>query len=176
MEKQIKLRLMTAKDTENIVKWRNQDSVRKHFIYQELFTKESHEYWIETMIDTKKIIQFIITDASSNRDIGSVYFRDISKEHHKAEYGIFIGDETYIGKGVGTQVAKLAIQYGFEIMDLHKINLRVFADNKGAIRSYEKAGFLKEAYLYDEVLIKDQYKDMILMGIINRQPINNPSS
>lgn len=167
MENQISLRLMTFEDTDNIVKWRNREIVRCNFIYQELFTKASHEYWIKTMIDTKKAVQFIIKDNGNQVDIGSVYFRDVSSQHNKAEYGIFIGEEGYLGKGFGTQVAKLAIQYGFDTMRLHKILLRVFADNKGAIRSYEKAGFVKEAYLQDEVCINGQYKDMILMAIIN---------
>ena len=42
----IYLRLMTYEDTENIVNWRNSDAVRKNFIYQALFTRESHENWI----------------------------------------------------------------------------------------------------------------------------------
>lgn len=38
------LRPMTYEDTDLIVSWRNQESVRRNFIYQELFTRESHEH------------------------------------------------------------------------------------------------------------------------------------
>ena len=58
------------------------------------------------------------------------------------------------------------IQYGFKELDLHKIILRVFAFNKIAIKSYEKAGFIQEGYLKDEVCIDDNYYDIVLMGII----------
>lgn len=163
---QIKLRLMTDADTENIVRWRNCDRVRKNFIYQKPLSIEEHKNWIETMINTKKAVQFIICSDMEQKEMGSVYFRDIDFKHHKAEYGIFL-DEEFIGKGVGTKVAKLAIQYGFETMKLHKITLRVFADNIGAIRSYEKAGFVQEAYLKEEVFVNGEYKDIILMGIID---------
>lgn len=39
----IYLRLMTDEDTEDIIRWRNSDAVRKRFIYQAPFTKQSHE-------------------------------------------------------------------------------------------------------------------------------------
>ena len=60
LETGIYLRLMTYEDTDRIVNWRNSDSVRKNFIYQALFTRESHENWIKTMIDTGKVVQMMI--------------------------------------------------------------------------------------------------------------------
>lgn len=165
-EKDIYLRLMTEDDTDNIIKWRNSPRVQKNFIYQKPFTKEGHKHWIDTMIHTGKAVQFIICENKTDRPVGSVYFRDISKEHQKAEYGIFIGEDDAVGKGYGTQTAKLAIEYAFEEMKLHKLMLRVFASNKAAIRSYEKAGFVQEAYLHDEVCIGGEFCDIIFMAII----------
>ena len=165
------LRKMEYSDTDYIVKWRNSDFVRTHFIYQELFTKESHENWIRTMIETGKADQLIICIKGENGQIdipvGSVYIRDIDNTHNKAEYGIFIGEESARGKGIGSQAAVLMIKYCFEQLKLHRLFLRVFADNKQAIRSYEKAGFVQEAYLKDDVRIQGQYKDIVLMGILN---------
>ena len=45
--------------------------------------------------------------------------------------------------------------------------LRVLADNLPAIKSYEKAGFIREAYLKDEVYLEETYKDVIYMAVIN---------
>lgn len=161
------LRFLAREDTPLIVKWRNTERVRKNFIYQELFTEEGHLKWFESMLETGRAIQFLIVEKETDRPVGSVYFRDISEEHHKAEYGIFIGEEDAAGKGYGTETAKLAIRYGFEQMQLHKIILRALAENQQAIRSYENAGFEKEAFLKDEVCIRGEYRDIVLMGIIN---------
>ncbi len=165
------LRKMEYSDTDNIVKWRNSDFVREHFIYQALFTKESHENWIRTMVENGKVDQLIIClkDESIPEGIpvGSVYIRDIDRNHNKAEYGIFIGEESARGRGIGSQTAKLMIRYCFEQLKLHRLFLRVFADNEQAIRSYEKAGFVKEAYLKDDVKINEEYRDIVLMGILN---------
>ena len=162
----IYLRPITWEDTELILKWRNADSVRKHFIYQEPFTREGHENWIRTMIDTGMAVQMILCSLTEDRPIGSVYIRDIDRVHNKAEYGIFIGEKDALGRGYGTRAAKLMIRYGFETLGLHKLMLRVLAENIPAIKSYEKAGFVREAYLKDEVFLDGQYKDVVYMAVI----------
>ena len=166
MGKGIFLRRMTVEDTEDIVRWRNNPRVRKSFIYQELFTREGHLHWIHAMVDTGRVVQFIICEKSTGRSIGSVYFRDISQEHHRAEYGIFIGEDDAAGRGYGSEACRLALEYGFHVLKLHKIILRVYAENRIALRSYEKNGFQREGYLRDEVFTQGRYHDMILMGII----------
>lgn len=165
----IYLRLMTREDTDNIIKWRNNDEVRSQFIYQKPFTKESHEKWIETMVETGKVVQMIIVLNDGDRPIGSVYVRDIDDEHKKGEYGIFIGEMDCLSKGYGTEAAELMVQYAFEYLGLHKLMLRVYADNERAIKSYEKAGFVKEAYLKDDVYVQGKYRDIVLMAIFNEE-------
>ena len=54
------LRKIEYSDTENVVRWRNSDAVRTHFIDQRLFTKESHEGWLKNYVETGKVEQFII--------------------------------------------------------------------------------------------------------------------
>ena len=55
----IRLRLMNGQDTDLIVNWRNNPRVRNNFIYQKPFTREGHENWVRTMVDTGKVVQFI---------------------------------------------------------------------------------------------------------------------
>lgn len=163
----IYLRLMTVEDTDLIVAWRNTDAVRKNFIYQELFTREGHLGWIENMIKPGKVVQTVICDSATDKPLGSVYIRDIDRQHNKAEYGIFIGEADARGRGVGTAAAKLMLQYCFEEEGLHRIYLRAFAENVQAIRSYEKAGFVREAVLKDDVRIDGQYRDIVWMAALN---------
>ena len=114
------------------------------------------------------MVQMIICETGSDRPVGSVYVRDVDRTHHKAEYGIFIGEADARGKGYGTAAAKLMIRYCFEEMNLHRLFLRVYAENQQAIKSYEKAGFEREALLRDDVCINGNYRDIVLMGILNR--------
>ncbi|MDE5598941.1 MAG: GNAT family N-acetyltransferase, partial [Lachnospiraceae bacterium] len=128
----IYLRQMQISDTDNIIAWRNNPRVRHNFIYQGLFTAEGHLNWIKTQVEPGHVVQFIICEKDSDRAVGSVYFRDIDRERKCAEYGIFIGEDDAVGKGYGTQAARLALSYAFSKMQLDFVFLRVFADNTGA--------------------------------------------
>ncbi len=160
------LRPIEMEDTKRIVRWRNQERVRHNFLYQKPFTKEGHEEWMRTKVATGEVVQFIICEKESGRGVGSVYFRDIDMRHKKAEYGIFIGEADCAGKGWGTEVARLAVGYARDTLGLHKLMLRVFADNVGAVKSYQNAGFVQEAHLRDEFLQDGKYRDILLMAVI----------
>ena len=169
MDYQIYLRPMVEEDTDMIVAWRNKPSVKNYFIYQADFTREGHLYWLHEVVEKGRACQMIICDKADNIPLGSVYIRDIDHTHHKGEYGIFIGEEAARGRGIGTEAAKLMIQYGFEELGLHRIYLRVLSGNKQAIRSYEKAGFEQEGYLKDDVCINGKFVDIVWMAIVNKE-------
>ena len=61
------------------------------------------------------------------------------------------------------------VEYAFSYLNLHKLMLRVYADNERAIKAYEKAGFRKEAYLKHDVYVQNEYRDIVLMGILNEE-------
>ena len=162
----IYLRPIAMEDTERIVTWRNQERVRRNFIYQAPFTPQGHEAWMRTKVASGEAVQFIICEKETDRPVGSVYFRDVDPVNRKAEYGIFIGEADAAGRGIGTQAARLAVAYARDVLGLHKLMLRVFADNAGAVKSYQRAGFVQEAYLKDEFRQNGGYRDMLLMAVI----------
>lgn len=162
----VKLELITVEDTPLIVKWRNNENVRKNFIFQEPFTEEMHLNWLNTKVASKEVVQFIIKVKENNKPIGSVYFRDIDYVKKEAEYGIFIGEDDERGKGYGSEVVKLALDYAFNELDLDTIILRVFADNKFAIKSYESAGFTFDRLEKDFIKTEDGTRDLVFMKVM----------
>lgn len=165
----IDLREISIEDTPIILRWRNSNSVKEHFIYQETLTKEQHENWLKTQVYTHKTAQFIIIESSSNYEIGSAYLRDIDRKNSKAELGIYIGEIEYLGKGYGREVILLLLKYGFEKLKLNKIFLRVLKENANAIKAYEKVGFEVEGIFKEDVKINDEYRDVVFMSILNKE-------
>lgn len=163
---QVYLRKIELSDTDNIVKWRNSESVRCCFIYQELFTRESHMEWMKKKVRSGKVEQMVICEKNTDRPIGSCYLRDIDRVHQKAEYGLFIGEAVERGKGIGAEVSRLMLEYGFRELRLHKIYARVLADNVISLRSAERAGLQREGYCKDEVCIQGKFRDIVLLGIL----------
>lgn len=182
--KKVYIRPITAADTAKIVAWRNKDFVRGNFIYQKLFTAEGHKAWLREQVKPGHVAQFIICventergraggssgtlkkhTESGDREIGSVYLRDIDREKKKAEYGVFIGEEDALGCGYGVQAAKLMLGYGFETLHLEKIFLRVLEDNAGARKSYEKAGFRRIENRRESVKLEQGVRHVLFMEV-----------
>ena len=169
--KQVYLRPITEEieDTENIIRWRNSEVVRPYFIYQDPFTKEGHEAWLKNMIIPEKGHQFIVCKKEDDKPIGSIFFRDIDHKNQKAEYGMFLGEEIEKGKGIGCEIATLLSDFGFQVLNFHKITARILADNKASLYSNFKAGFVKEGCLKDDVIIDGKFRDVILVAKYNQK-------
>lgn len=163
------LRPIDLADTALIVKWRNSDSVRKNFIYRELFTAETHINWMNTKVASGEVVQFIIHDKESGLDVGSVYLRDINPIHESAEFGIFIGEDEARGRGIGSEAAALICDYGFDTLKLHRISLRLLGTNAAARRSYEKVGFRHEGTFTDMFKLDGKFTDIEFMAIVKKE-------
>ena len=162
----IYLQSISEKDTTMVLRWRNSDIVKQRFIYRLDITPEEHQRWLDNKVKTGEVVQFVIYLLENGKPIGSVYLQNVDYVHKKAEYGIFIGEKEALGKGYGTDAAKLVIRYAFEEMGLHKLYLRVISDNEYAIRSYRRAGFETESVMRDEIFVDGHYQDVTRMAII----------
>lgn len=162
----VTLRPITMDDTYLIVKWRNNPTVKENFIFREEFTPEIHQHWMKTKVASGDVVQYIIEDSKTSLPVGSVYFQHLDKKNNSAEYGIFIGEDSARGKGLGTEAAQLFIQYGLNDLKLHRISLRVLAGNEAAYKSYLKVGFKHEGTFRDMVKLDGQYRDVIFMSIL----------
>ena len=167
--KQVYLRPITdsEEDTNNIIRWRNSDVVRPYFIYQKPFAVEGHTKWLEKEIFSGRGFQFIVCRVEDDKPIGCTYLRDYDSNARKAEYGMFIGEQIEKGKGIGTEILGLTMEFAFGTLKLHKVFSRIFADNPASIHSVSNNGFEQEAYLKDEEFVNGEYRDIVILAKIN---------
>ena len=164
---QIYLRPITIADTDDIVRWRNEKKVVENFIYRKPVSKEEHLNWMEKKVKSGLVHQFIICRKEDDKPLGSIYLQNFEEENRKAEWGIYLGEEQAYGRGIGTEAAKLVLDYAFTALGMHKVVSRVLARNRASVRMNEKAGYVQEAYLRDELFLDGRYEDLILFGAIN---------
>ena len=86
-------------------------------------------------------IFFIIYEYASLRPIGWTVLRRVDAKNGTAEFGIVIGEPDCRGKGYGTEVTRLVLDYAFTVENLHNVLLDTAAHNERAIRAYTRAGF-----------------------------------
>lgn len=71
------------------------------------------------------------------------------------------------GKGYATKAVKLAVDYAFSTLALHRLEAGVMPHNIGSIRVLEKAGFEKEGIAKSNVKINGKWEDHQVLAIIN---------
>lgn len=159
------IRSITYDDTELIVKWRNQENVRRYFFYREQFTREIHEDWMRNKVETGDVVQFVICTIADNRPIGSTYLRDIDAEEKSAEYGVFIGEEDMRGQGIGKEALALTLEYAWNSLALRKVISRAIESNGASIGSFLSMGFKKDELIKDVPCSDGKKENMVLMSI-----------
>jgi len=164
----INLRYIKVSDTADIIKWRNSLDVKRNLYTQDELTEEQHIGWFKNVVEIGACSQFIIEHMENNggwRSAGTVYIKNIDRQNRKGEFGIFIGEQKFRGKGLASQATKLILAHAFEELQLNRVYLTVFHDNIPAIKAYESAGFEREGLLKQDFLRYDGFCDILYMGI-----------
>ena len=117
------------------------------------------------------ILSFQLVDKASNVIIGKCGYHNWYSEHMRAEIGYHLSEESFKRKGLMTEALTPIIDYGFNQMNLNRIEALIGPNNAASLQLIGKFGFkqeglLKQHYLRDNVfedsivfaLLKDEYK------------------
>jgi UDP-4-amino-4,6-dideoxy-N-acetyl-beta-L-altrosamine N-acetyltransferase len=168
----VKLTSIRAEDAGTLFQWINDpETVRYNAPYKPVHWA-NHEEWVKSLARTSGKVVFAIR--VDGRLIGLVQLIDIDSVHRSAELTIRIGDETDRGAGHGTDAMRQAIDFAWRDLNLHRVWLRVFADNARAIRAYEKTGFVREGVLREAAYIDGRYVDMVVLGVLRPNAEHQP--
>jgi len=163
----IKIRRHLEKDIPCRVKWLSNPNVNK-FIGDELGQKTSllkEKAWFNNYNKDKNKKFFTICD--NTKPIGFMGLSNISKINKNADLFVAIGEDDYRGKGIGKIAIKWIIDYGFNKLKLHKINLGVIKDNVAAVNLYKSLGFVIEGEMKEEVFYKNKFYHSLSMALFN---------
>lgn len=156
--------------SEGLYSWANDDEVTHYMITgTKPSIKEKMEQLYQDTINNQSEIVFAIVDSKTDHTIGLVGLYQINNHIHSTEFRIIIGEKEFWGKGIGTECATWIIGYAFKNLNLNKVWLGVNEGNKGAIKSYEKSGFIKEGILRKEIYRNNIYYNAIRMSILKEE-------
>ncbi|MGE5390513.1 MAG: GNAT family N-acetyltransferase [Deltaproteobacteria bacterium] len=109
---------------------------------------------------------FGIIDTVRDKLIGNCGLVNVDHVHRRADMGIFIGEKGYWGLGYGQEAVKLLLDYGFNVLNLHNIELRVVSYNVRAISCYKKCGFKESGRRRESWVMGGNAYDQIYMDIL----------
>ncbi|GAC1409372.1 MAG: GNAT family protein [Actinomycetota bacterium] len=80
-----------------------------------------------------------------------------------ANFGYYV-DESSMGQGHATEAVKLATQFCFGELGLHRVQAAVLTDNPRSMRVLEKAGFRKEGLALRYLQINGEWRDHFIFA------------
>jgi RimJ/RimL family protein N-acetyltransferase len=111
---------------------------------------------------------FAIILKDEDKLLGNCSFFNIKQIHRTAEVGLFLGEENYRGKGFGSEALELILCYGFKVLNLNNVMLKVYSFNERAIKAYGKIGFHQFGKRTSAYFLNGQYIDEIYMEILSK--------
>ena len=163
----IYLRAIEINDaSERYLEWLNDEEVTRGLasgVYPS--TIEDLRKYIQQITSSKNAVMFAVCDKANDIHIGNIKLDNFDWVNRTCDLGLLLGDRSYWGKGIGTEVMRLTLSYAFGQLNIRKVLLAVYANNPGAINLYEKVGFKNEGCLRAQVFVKGEYIDKHYMGI-----------
>lgn len=167
----VKLNAIKEEDLEIIQEWFNDVKFLRHYDMLPAIpqTRGDVKKSIETFTNSQNSYMFAIRALNTNKIIGVIGLFDIMWSNGVGTFFIGIGNSEYTGKGIGREAMGLMLDFGFNELNLHRIQLNVIAYNEKAIKSYEKIGFVKEGS-NRELVFRDGIRyDLHLYGMLKTE-------
>jgi [ribosomal protein S5]-alanine N-acetyltransferase len=99
--------------------------------------------------------------------IGNISLSDVIRGPLQCCYIGYSLSKEHNGKGYATEAVRLAVEYAFQELKLHRVEAGVMLHNVASMRVLEKAGFHKEGIFVKNVKINGKWEDHQHYAIIN---------
>lgn len=162
----IYLRTLNAEDAERYYQMLYVPETRRLTGTQKHYTREQIEQYVDSKASDTSSVLLLIALNDSNDIIGDIAIQDIDSINRSSTIRIAIDQEKYQGKGYGSEALLLMLEYGFGVLNLHRIELEVYRYNERAAHVYEKLGFAREGVRRETLFYNHKYHDVIVMSML----------
>jgi RimJ/RimL family protein N-acetyltransferase len=100
--------------------------------------------------------------------IGGCGIRISNPELQEADFGYCL-NRNYWRKGYATEIARTLLEFGFRKLNLHRIYATCDPQNIGSKRVLEKMGMSQEGHFRESILIRGEWRDLLLYAILNHE-------
>ena len=128
------------------------------------------EQWISTHEEryaSGEFVNFAIVRRADNILMGSISLR-INPPHAHAEMGYWLGIPFW-SQGYCTEAARAVVQYGFEILRLHRIYASHMTRNPASGRVMQKIGMTYEGCQRQHIQKWGVFEDLATYGILQSE-------
>ena len=131
----------------------------------ETFDPERLREWYATRGQQDDRLDLAVIERASGEYAGEVVLNDLNRENRSCGFRIALRPG-FQDRGLGSEATRLILDYAFDTLGLHRIELEVYAFNPRAQRVYEKSGFVYEGTRRDALLWDGQWVDAIILSML----------
>ncbi len=118
--------------------------------------------------DSRSLFQWGLVRPEDDRVIGTGTLCNLDVQNRRAELGYALARSEW-GRGVMSRVLPVLLRFGFETLDLHRIEADVDPRNPASIRLLERLGFKKEGYRRESYILNGEIQDAVNYGLLKRE-------
>jgi UDP-4-amino-4,6-dideoxy-N-acetyl-beta-L-altrosamine N-acetyltransferase len=153
-----------------ILRWRNNDWVRKNMFVQDILQEKDQLAWFNS-INNASNYYFIIEYLGEK--VGLIHAKNFSEEDGIGEGGIFIGEYDYLETWASVMASICLLNFIFAKTNINRSMVRVQAHNRRAISYNLKLGYkidYEDANELRMILDKEDflYKTTVLKSVLSK--------
>jgi RimJ/RimL family protein N-acetyltransferase len=128
--------------------------------------EDDQEKWFNKLDDTRNL--FLIAGATNQPRIGLYKIQNIDWMNRKYDsaHDVF---EKYRGKGYGKLILEAGVDFGFEVLNMNRIDTEILRNNIKSISNAKYAGFIEEGVKRKSIYKCREYVDSIVCGILREE-------
>lgn len=166
------LRKLNTEDAAAMFFLRSDPRVLQYIGKEPMATQEEAAAFIETIngnIDTGTSVLWGITLKEDPATIiGTICLWNLQPAHFLGEIG-FLLHPGYWKKGLMKEAIRMVMEYGFQQLQLHRVEARVNPANISSAAVLEATGFEKEGQLREDFYFRGRFQDTLVYARINRE-------
>jgi len=148
--------------------WASDENVQKMYSEPTYHTKEEVKVLLDKYIgnyEREDYYRWAVIDREKGECIGQIAYFLVDSKNHFAEIEYCIGAE-FQCRGYATEATKAVIAFGFDRMNLHKVQICTKTINAQSKRVIEKCGFTYEGTLRDYFFMDGEYVGRLYFSIL----------
>lgn len=113
-------------------------------------------------------IRWALVHKDSDQLIGTCGYYWLNPKDSLAELGYDLSQDAW-GKNIMTAAVQTVVKWGFETLEINRIQATVMVDNFGSARVLEKNGFQREGTLRELKIVRGEPRDFWMFSLLRRE-------
>jgi ribosomal-protein-alanine N-acetyltransferase len=113
------------------------------------------------------MVQLLILRASDDAVLGDCTLFHLDAQCRRAEVGYSLAKAAW-GQGIVQEAVGALLRFGFDTMELNRVEADIDPRNAASARSLERLGFVREGLLRERWIVEGEVSDSALYGLLRR--------